>query len=164
MAKFITLKPRKFFLQFRDSHQACVHGSQLALAALLQEFGLAERLQRGPYLECMARYFGTWSVSYNQWTGPLEAKAAELPPSAWSEAETTVWRDGTVQTAQYGWFRYQPGGCGSPQRFAGVRHRAAEEMFWRDAFLTTHRPEGAARLADSSARRTSASRRRWSAW
>ena len=101
----------------------------------------------GHYLECIARYFGAWSVSYNRWTGPLEAKAAELPESAWSEAETTVWRDGTVQTAQYGWFRHQPGGCERPQRFAVVRHRAAEELFWRYAFLTTHEQEGPARLA-----------------
>ena len=68
-------------------------------------------------------------MSYNRWTGPLEAKAAQLPESAWSEAETTVWRDGTVQTAQYDWFRYQPGGWERPQRFAVVRHRAAEGIF-----------------------------------
>jgi len=92
-------------------------------------------------------YFGAWSVSDNRWTGPPEAKGAELPESAGSEAETAVWRDGTVQTAQYGWFRHQPSGCGRRQRSAVVRHRAAEELFWRYAFLTTHEQEGSARLA-----------------
>ena len=98
----------------------------------------------GHCLECIAEYFGAWSLSYHRWPGPLEAKAAELPQSAWSEAETTVGRNGSVQRAQYGWFGYQPGGCERRQRFAVVRHRAAEELFWRSAFLTTHQPEGSA--------------------
>jgi hypothetical protein len=101
----------------------------------------------GKYLEGIAEYFGAWSVSYNQWIGPLEAKAAELPQSAWSAAEKTLWRDGSQHTAQYGWFRHQPGGCASPKRFGVVRHRAAEEMFWRYAFLTTHERDGSAQLA-----------------
>lgn len=33
----------------------------------------------GKYLDAIAEHFGAWSVSYNKWTGPLEAKAAELP-------------------------------------------------------------------------------------
>ena len=76
----------------------------------------------------MARSFGAWRLSSNPWTGPLEAKAAELPESAWSEAETTVWREETVQTGQSGWWGDQPGGWERPQRFAVVRHRAAEEL------------------------------------
>ena len=51
MAKFITLKPPKFFVAFRHSRQASVHGGQLAVAALLQEFGLAQRLEREPALD-----------------------------------------------------------------------------------------------------------------
>src|SRR5438445_396073 len=101
----------------------------------------------GKYLDGIAEHFGAWSVSYNQWTGPLEAKAAELPQRVWSAAEPTRWRDGSEHTAQYAWFRYQPGGCATPKRFGVVRHRAADEMVWRYAFLTTHEPDGPARLA-----------------
>ena len=46
MAKFITLQPQRFFVEFRHSHQASVQGGQLAVAALLEEFGLAERIER----------------------------------------------------------------------------------------------------------------------
>jgi hypothetical protein len=101
----------------------------------------------GKYLDCLAEPFGAWSVSYNKWTGPLEAKAAELPPTVWSVEEQTPWRDGSAHTAQYAWFRYQPGGCETPQRFAVVRHRPAGEFFWRHAFVTTHERAGAAQLA-----------------
>jgi hypothetical protein len=101
----------------------------------------------GKYLETIAEHFGAWSVSYNKWTGPLEAKAAELPETVWSAPERTRWRDGTEHTAQSAWFRYQPGGCATPQRFAVVRHRPDGEMFWRHAFLTAHEQEGSARLA-----------------
>jgi hypothetical protein len=101
----------------------------------------------GKYLEVIAQHFGAWSVSYNKWTGPLETKAAELPELAWSAAQSLRWRDGSQHTAQYAWFRYQPAGCESPQRFAVVRHRPAGEMFWRYAFLTAHEQEGAAQLA-----------------
>jgi len=40
MSKYITLQPRKFLVEFRDWHQASVHGGQLAVTALLEEFGL----------------------------------------------------------------------------------------------------------------------------
>ena len=101
----------------------------------------------GKYLETIAAHFDAWSVSYNQWTGPLEAKAAELPACVWSAEERTRWRDGSEHTAQYAWFRYQPGGCETPQHFAVVRHRPAGEMFWRHAFLTAHEPDGSAQRA-----------------
>ncbi|MCU0772631.1 MAG: transposase [Verrucomicrobia bacterium] len=101
----------------------------------------------GKYLECIARHFDAWSVSYNRWTGPLETKAAELPEWAWSAAQNLKWRDGSEHTAQYAWFRHQPGGCESPQRFAVVRHRPAGEMFWRYAFLTAQEQEGSAQRA-----------------
>lgn len=101
----------------------------------------------GKYLDTIAAHFSAWSVSYNKWTGPLEAKAVELPESVWSAAERTRWRDGSEHTAQYAWFRYQPGGCATPKRFAVVRHRAEGEMFWRHAFLNAHEQDGAAQLA-----------------
>jgi hypothetical protein len=101
----------------------------------------------GKYLDGIAAHFGAWSVSYNKWTGPLEAKAAELPATMWSKAEQTRWRDGSEHTAQYAWFRHQPGGCETPKRFAVVRHRPDGEMFWRHAFVTTHEQDGAAQLA-----------------
>ena len=100
----------------------------------------------GKYLEVIAQHFSAWSVSYNKWTGPLETKAAELPELVWSAAQSLCWRDGSEHTAQYAWFRYQPGGCESPQRFAVVRHRPAGEMFWRYAFLTVNEQEGSAQL------------------
>jgi hypothetical protein len=101
----------------------------------------------GKYLEAIAEHFGAWSVSYNKWTGPLEAKAAELPESAWSAVESLRWRDGSQHRAQYAWFRYQPGGCERPQRFAVVRHRPEGEMFWRYAFVTVQEQERPAQLA-----------------
>ena len=86
-------------------------------------------------------------MSYNKWTGPLEAKAAELPERAWSAAQMECGRDGREHTAQYAWFRYQPGGCEIPKRFAVVRHRPDGEMFWRNAFLTANEQDGSAQLA-----------------
>ncbi|QBG47442.1 hypothetical protein EGM51_08575 [Verrucomicrobia bacterium S94] len=55
----------------------------------------------GHYLECIAKDFEYYSVSYNKWVGPLEQKAAELPEAVWSEAETVRWRDGKVHAVQY---------------------------------------------------------------
>src|SRR5512139_2385443 len=46
MAKYRTAKPRKFTLEFRDWRQASAHGGQLAIAALLEQFGLKERVGR----------------------------------------------------------------------------------------------------------------------
>lgn len=98
----------------------------------------------GAYLQSIAEHCRGWSVSYNKWTGPLEQKAQELPESQWSEVESVRWRDGSEHTAQYGWFRYQPGGCESPQVFAVVRHRAADELLWRHAFVTCEDRTGTA--------------------
>ena len=94
----------------------------------------------------MEHYFGAWSVSYNKWTGPLEARAAALPEWAWSAAQRERWRDGREHTTQYAWFRYQPGRCEIPKRFA-VRHRPEGEMFWRYAFLAVNKQDGSAQLA-----------------
>jgi hypothetical protein len=46
-----------------------------------------------------------------------------------------------VQAAQSGCLGDQPGGWERRPRFAGVRHRAAEELLGRYAFLTTHQQE-----------------------
>ena len=51
MSKYITLQPRKFLVEFRDWQEASVHGGQLALAALLEEFGLKERVAGEPALD-----------------------------------------------------------------------------------------------------------------
>ena len=51
MAKHITLRPRTFAVEFRDSQRASVHGGQLADAALLEQFGLKERVAREPALD-----------------------------------------------------------------------------------------------------------------
>ena len=90
----------------------------------------------GKYLEALDECFDGWSVSYNRWTEPLEAKARELPDLAWSPMQWIEWRDKSQHQAQYAWFRYQPSGCDRPQVFAVVRHRAMGEMFWRHAFIT----------------------------
>ncbi len=54
----------------------------------------------GKYLQAIAESFDGWSVSYNKWTGPLEAKAAELSSWAWSAVEKLRRRDGSEQEAQ----------------------------------------------------------------
>ena len=50
VAKCITLPPRQFDLEFRDSQPASVHGGQLAGAARLERFGLKARVARAPAL------------------------------------------------------------------------------------------------------------------
>ncbi len=50
MSKFITLRPRSFDLEFRDRRRASVHGGQLAVAALLDQFGLTEHVAAEPAL------------------------------------------------------------------------------------------------------------------
>jgi hypothetical protein len=96
----------------------------------------------GKYLEAIAARFEGWSVSYNKWTGPLEAQAAAFPENYWSGAETLRWRDGSQHAAAYAWLRYQPGGCKRPQLFAVVRHKAAGELLWRYAFVACPEQEG----------------------
>jgi hypothetical protein len=48
MAKHITLKPRKFSVEFRDSRSASDHGGQFAVAALLDQFGIKQRVAGKP--------------------------------------------------------------------------------------------------------------------
>lgn len=90
----------------------------------------------GKYLESIDRHFDHWSVSYNKWTSPLERAAEELPPMAWSGAQTLRWRDGSDHTARHAWVRHQPEGCAKPKLFAVTRHKKSEgELFWRHAFI-----------------------------
>lgn len=89
----------------------------------------------GKYLEVIGEAFDAWSVSYNKWTSPLEKQAGALPEWYWSRQEKTTWSDGTEHRAQYAWLKYQPEGCAQPQQFAVVRHQAADELFWRYAFV-----------------------------
>ena len=51
MSKYYTLKPRKFSIEFRDWRQASAHGGQLAVAALLDQFGLKDRVRRESALD-----------------------------------------------------------------------------------------------------------------
>lgn len=51
MSKYITLQPRKLLVEFRDRQSASVHGGQLAVAGLLEQFGLKERVEREPALD-----------------------------------------------------------------------------------------------------------------
>jgi hypothetical protein len=51
MSKHITLQPRKFAVEFRDAQTASVHGGQLAVAAMLDQFGLKERVAVEPALD-----------------------------------------------------------------------------------------------------------------
>ena len=96
----------------------------------------------GKYLDGIAENFGDWSVSCNNWTGPLEAKAAELPEMVWSAAEQTRWRDGSEHTAQYAWFWYQPGVCDAEtfRRGAASGPRAAVMGRWRITRSCAARP------------------------
>jgi hypothetical protein len=51
VSKYYTLKPRKFSIEFRDWRQASAHGGQLAAAALLDQFGLRDRVRRESALD-----------------------------------------------------------------------------------------------------------------
>ena len=79
----------------RSGWQAKAHGWDKARSS--PDAGSACRA--GHCRECIAEYFGAWRVRGHQWTGPLEAKAAQWPSGAWSEAKTTVWREEMVQMA-----------------------------------------------------------------
>jgi hypothetical protein len=77
----------------------------------------------GKYLDAIAAQGWHYTVSYNKWTGPLERKAGELPPSAWI-------RQGEEDHA---FFRHQPEGRQEPQLFAAARWR--DGLFDRYGFI-----------------------------
>jgi hypothetical protein len=94
----------------------------------------------GKYLELLEGKPGSYSVSYNKWTGGLDRAAAELPELAWEPEQQVRWRDGKAHRAQYAWLRYQPEGCNRSQLFAVTRHKKIEgELFWQYAFICTDR-------------------------
>ncbi len=121
-----------------------------------------QRLQGGLLPKGLASLSALGAGAPTHGPGRPEAQAAKLPESAGVEAQPTVWRDGTVQTAQSGSFGYQPGGKKRRRGFAVVRHRAAEELFGHSAFLTTHDQEGSARLACEPHRGKREKERLWS--
>jgi hypothetical protein len=51
VSKYYTLKPRKFSIEFHDWRQANAHGGQSAVAALLDQFGLKDRVRRESALD-----------------------------------------------------------------------------------------------------------------
>jgi hypothetical protein len=135
------------------SSEQCGHDVSAYLPVMLKENGALwagvesylyadSASSAGKYLEAIDEAFSGWSVSYNKWTGPLEAGAAALPEASWSAVELELWRDGTEHQVQYNWLRYQPGGCQTAKLFAVVRHRkAGEEFFWRYHFVANKERE-----------------------
>lgn len=85
----------------------------------------------GVYLNALNAQGFDYSVSYNKWTGPLERTAAELPPSAWSDAAD----DGPRKRQSHAWVRHQPEGCEQVQLFAVTRWKREGEMFERYGFI-----------------------------
>jgi hypothetical protein len=51
MSRHYTLRPPRFSLQFKSSKKASVHGGQLAVAAVMERFGLKRRVKRCPSLD-----------------------------------------------------------------------------------------------------------------
>lgn len=93
--------------------------------------------------------FTHWSVSYNKWTTVPERTAAALPPSAWSPAVQTTWRDGTQVSEQHGGIRHTPQERGFTFPLAVARWKKGDELFWRYAFVAHEegRTDAAAILA-----------------
>lgn len=89
----------------------------------------------GSYLKVIAEHFGSWTVSYNKWPGPLEKRAAEFPAGYWSKPIRVRGRKGEEADEQFAWLRYQPEGCESPVQFAVAKRRYDTEMFCRFGFI-----------------------------
>lgn len=51
MSRHYTISPGRFELEFASSNRATVHGGQLAIAALLEQFGLWEKVKATPALD-----------------------------------------------------------------------------------------------------------------
>lgn len=84
------------------------------------------------FLACIDQAgFASWTVSYNKWTDKLDTLAATLPESAWTPEPPA--EDGLQEA--YGWVNHQPGEARRAYRFACVRRKRAEEMFWRYAYV-----------------------------
>lgn len=89
----------------------------------------------GEYLNALNAQEFAYSVSYNKWTSPLERKAGELPPSAWTPLRESDWADGSKVQEQYAFAKHQPEGCSQAQLFAICRWKTQQEMFWRYGFV-----------------------------
>jgi hypothetical protein len=92
VSKYHTLKFRKFTVEFRDWRQASAHGGQLAIAALLAQFGVKECVRRERALDSHTHQGNGFA--------PLDYVILR-------------WRDGSEHPALYACFRYQPAGCES---------------------------------------------------
>jgi hypothetical protein len=83
----------------------------------------------GKYLEKIAAEGWHYTVSYNNWTGPLEKKAQELPSGEWKKSGEE----------EYAFFRYQPEGCETPKLFACARRM--DGLFYRYGFVVCDEPQ-----------------------
>lgn len=79
--------------------------------------------------------FTHWSVSYNKWTTVPERTAAELPPSAWSAARQSRWRNGVEVTEQHAGLRHTVAESDFTMTLAAARWKKDDELFWRYAFV-----------------------------
>ena len=89
----------------------------------------------GAYLKSIADHFGSWTVSYNKWPGPLEERAAEFPKGYWSKPIRVRGRKGEEADEQFAYLRYQPEGCENPVQFAVAKRKYDSEMFCRFGFI-----------------------------
>jgi hypothetical protein len=51
MSKHYSLRPQRFEIEFRPASKASAHGGQLAPIAILEEFGLRQRIRQCPALD-----------------------------------------------------------------------------------------------------------------
>lgn len=79
--------------------------------------------------------FTHWSVSYNKWTTVPERTAAELPPSAWSPAAQSRWRNGVEVAEQHAGLRHTVAESDFTMTLAVARWKKEDELFWRYAFV-----------------------------
>lgn len=97
----------------------------------------------GTYVRAVEEAVGSWSISYNKWTEPLERTARALPEGVWSAAAERRGRKGEPIREQYAWVRHQPDGCEHPLLFATARYKESDELFWRYSFVAVNEQTGA---------------------
>jgi hypothetical protein len=91
----------------------------------------------GVYLDAIAAEAWHYTVSYNQWTGPLERTAQALPALAWKENGD----------AHHAFLRHQPEGRNAPQLFAVSRRH--DGLFDHYGFIACDDGQGdAARVGE----------------
>jgi hypothetical protein len=129
---------------------AMLERHQLLWASRACDFLADSGSSSADYLHAIAGAgFTHWSVSYNKWTTVPERTAAAQPESAWSPAQTTTWRDGTVITEQFLRLRHTPQASQFTFPLATVRWKKDGELFWRYSFVACDetRTDAAAILA-----------------